>query len=444
MTVLSTLAENRSNHRYLDLTAVTAICVRVLQEYPTTLACLKPALNVLDTISSKEAVLRLSDHCSVLHNVLHINLGSGVLCEQVVHICKSVAQESHVFRVQCIKSGMLQDLLEALTHHSNHIQLLFSACDVFISLSKEPLLENSALRLTIIDYTLHFASASVFASDPTIIAFSLQALESVCCMSLGCMQFFMKKQGFMHLATLLEEFNTCSEVYTACCDLIGAVCAGYSASRDVLAAGIIPRIVSLLTINTEVSLQKLTPCFTALRTISYLSVDCVKGLISAKLVPILLHVITSETEEIPVLESMRLLYQISMVDEGCEQLLQESITEKVGQMLTTPKPEDDLAIKRDLLLQNLSAYSKKRSRSTIRNSHNTPASPLDLSSVLESPLMGIMDVLILLDRHSENEVLINLKRLDTLCAAGRYKNECLNDRIECGPFGSIWSRVKYV
>ena len=186
MTVLSTLAENRSNHRYLDLTAVTAICVRVLQEYPTTLACLKPALNVLDTISSKEAVLRLSDHCSVLHNVLHINLGSGVLCEQVVHICKSVAQESHVFRVQCIKSGMLQDLLEALTHHSNHIQLLFSACDVFISLSKEPLLENSALRLTIIDYTLHFASASVFASDPTIIAFSLQALESVCCMSLGC------------------------------------------------------------------------------------------------------------------------------------------------------------------------------------------------------------------------------------------------------------------
>lgn len=153
MTVLSTLAENRLNHRYLDLTAVTAICVRVLQEYPTTLACLKPALNVLETVSSKEAVLRLSDHCSVLHNVLQINLGSGVLCEQVIHICKPVAQESHVFRVQCIKSGMLQDLLEAVTRHSNHLQLLFSACDIFISLSEEPLLENSAL--TSHDHRLH-------------------------------------------------------------------------------------------------------------------------------------------------------------------------------------------------------------------------------------------------------------------------------------------------
>lgn len=419
MTVLSTLAENRLNHRYLDLTAVTAICVRVLQEYPTTLACLKPALNVLETVSSKEAVLRLSDHCSVLHNVLQINLGSGVLCEQVIHICKPVAQESHVFRVQCIKSGMLQDLLEAVTRHSNHLQLLFSACDIFISLSEEPLLENNALRLTIIDYTLHFASASVFASDPAFIALSLHTLEAVSCMSLGCMQFFVKKQGFMHLATLLDEFNTCPEVYTACCDLIGAVCAGYAASRDVLAAGIIPRIVSLLTANSEVPIQVLNPCFTALRAISYLSVDCVKGLLSAKLGPILLRVITSEDEEVAVLESMRLLYQISMVDEGCENLIQMNTAEKMELMRIIPKPEDDLAIKRDLLLQNLTAYSKKRSRSTIRNSHNTPVSPLDLSSVLESPLMGIMDVLVLLDRHSENEVLINLKRLDTLCAAGK-------------------------
>ena len=144
-----------------------------------------------------------------------------------------------------------------------------------------------------------------------------------------------------------------------------------------------------------------------------------KGLLSAKLGPILLRVITSEDEEVAVLESMRLLYQISMVDEGCENLIQMNTAEKMELMRIIPKPEDDLAIKRDLLLQNLTAYSKKRSRSTIRNSHNTPVSPLDLSSVLESPLMGIMDVLVLLDRHSENEVLINLKRLDTLCAAGK-------------------------
>ena len=62
MTILSSLAENRSFHRFLDLTAVTAICIRVLQEYPSTMVCLKPALNVLKTVSSNEPILRLTEY----------------------------------------------------------------------------------------------------------------------------------------------------------------------------------------------------------------------------------------------------------------------------------------------------------------------------------------------------------------------------------------------
>lgn len=442
MTILSSLAENRSYHRFLDLTAVTAICIRVLQEYPSTMVCLKPALNVLRTVSSNEALLRLSEYCTVFHIVLQTNLANGDICNQVIRICKPVIEISPVFRVQSIKCAFLQSMLEAITRHSNHLDMLFCACDVFISLSKEPLLEKNALRFVIIDYTLQFASSSIFSSDPAFIGASLQALQAVACMSLGCVQFFVKRQGFLHIATLLNEFGTCLDVVAACCGLITSLCALYAASRDVLSTGIIPRIVSVLPVSNA-SLGDFVLCFSALRAISALSVDCVKCLLSTRIVPILSNVLSKETNEAIIKESVQLLYQLSTVREGCDQLLEFKLSEKLQKLQENVRMEEEITSKVGSILVNLEAFSKKRMRSGTYSSYSAPSDPLDFSSVITSPLMGIMDVLVFLDRHSEAEVLTSLQQLRDLCET-RMGVPLLTHRIERGASGGIRNQRQFV
>ena len=430
MTILSSLAENRSFHRFLDLTAVTAICIRVLQEYPSTMVCLKPALNVLKTVSSNEAILRLSEYCTVFHVVLQTNLANCDICNQVIRICKPVIEVSPVFRSHSIKCAFLQNMLEAINRHSSHLDMLFCVCEIFTSLSKEPLLEKNALRFVIIDYTLQFASSSIFSSDPAFIGASLHALQAVACMSLGCVQFFVRRQGFLHVATLLSEFGTCLDVVTACCDLILSLCALYPSSRNVLSTGIIQRIVSVLPVNSA-SFGDFVLCFSSLRAISTLSVDCTKSLLSTRIVSILSNVVSKETNETIIKESVQLLYQLSTVREGCDQLQEFKLSEQLHKLRENVRVEAEIADRIDSILKNLETFSKKRLRSGTNSSYSAPSDPLDFSSVITSPLMGIMDVLVFLDRHTEAEVLASLQQLHELCRTRRVV--CLiTRRIECG------------
>ena len=249
-------------------------------------------------------------------------------------------------------------------------------------------------------------------------------------MSLGCVQFFVRRQGFLHIATLLSEFGTCLDVVTACCDLILSLCALYPSSRNVLSTGIIQRIVSVLPVNSA-SFGDFVLCFSSLRAISTLSVDCTKSLLSTRIVSILSNVVSKETNETIIKESVQLLYQLSTVREGCDQLQEFKLSEQLHKLRENVRVEAEIADRIDSILKNLETFSKKRLRSGTNSSYSAPSDPLDFSSVITSPLMGIMDVLVFLDRHTEAEVLASLQQLQDLCRTRRVV--CLiTGRIECG------------
>lgn len=420
--VLSALSDNPPYHRYLDMPAVTTICLRVLQEYPTTMACTARVLNVLKQLTTSEtATKRLRDQCHVLHAVLQDNLTTSELCEQVVFLMMMVTRVSHLFRVQCIQNGLLQLLLEVVARHGKNHHLLSHACHVFIELSKEAIFENNACRLTIIDYTLTFLSSSLFGRNTAFIALVLQTIKAVACISRGSIQYFVRKQGLMHLTTLLGQFVNCADVFAPCCDLLAAVCANYSASREILAIDLIPNIVTVLTSNPYETIDTLESCIQALRAIANLSIDCVKCLISSSLIQFLLQAVTADRKKSIVLESMIILYRMSLVDDGCQQLIQENAEGLLGEFPKSFSPEEKTRIQCEMLLSNLQLFMKKRGKSSHWSVPVTLTADLKgiTMTMFGSPLMVIMSGLMQVDGMSESDVLIHLRQLSTLCDDGK-------------------------
>ena len=382
--------------------------------------CVSRSLNVLKNLmDSADAVKRLKDQCHVLQSVLQENLTSINLCEQIVFIVMTIAKTSHHFRVQCIQNGLLPLLLDLIRRPNNNYTLVTYTYTTFIELSREVLFENNANRLKIIEHALHFGEGSSQLSDISLIVLALQVLRAIACTSRGSIQFFVKKQGLVHLTSLLERFGNIAEVFCPCCEVIAMVCANYTASREVLAVDLIPRIVNVLNNNPYEVLRTFKPCFRALRAISNLSFDCVRELISTSLVPYLLQSVNSTDREI-VQEIMGILYRISLVDDGCQQLEQENAETMLSSRLTIEfSAEDQVIIHRDLLIQNVQEYTKKRSKST---HWSVTASEIKQSGIspigVDSRLLTVLGKMLCVDRMSESELLIHLKQLTTLCDDG--------------------------
>ena len=379
--------------------------------------CTVRSLNVLKNLTdSAEAVNRLKDQCQTLQSVLQQNLTSINLCEQIVFIMMTVAKVSHHFRVQCIQNGLLPLLLDLIRRPNSNHTLVTYTYTTFIELSQEVLFENNANRLKIIEHALHFVEGSVQSSEISLIILTLQVVRAIACTSRGSIQFFVKKQGLIHLTSLLETFGNNAEVFCPCCEVIAMICANYTASREVLAVDLIPRIVNVLNNNPYEVLRTFKPCLRALRTISNLSFDCVRELISTSLVPYLLQSVNSTDREI-VQESMGILYRISLVDDGCQQLEQEDAETVLSSQLTIEfSAEDQVIIHRDLLIQNIQEYTKKRSKSTHWSTTVSEAKQSEFSPIGVDPrLLTVLGGMLHVNGMSESEILIHLKQLTTLC-----------------------------
>ena len=413
MALLNRILDVKTYRRANDLPAITAVTLSVLREQNAIGSVIVPTLMVLEKYTSEEAAHYLSESCSVLHMLLQSNLGVSEVCEHLCTIVKVICDESHVFRMQCIQCGLLESILEAVKYHSNHVALLYDVCDIIIILSDETALDTIACRFDVVNLLLHFLSSS-FMSDLSFITLALQALHSIVCLSESMIDHFIKKQGLAYLCHIIEENDTCIEVMTACNEFLFSLASQYDITRDVIATGLIPVLLSTITVNEEKDPVLLLPAYQALRSLSCISIDCTRSLIGSHSIPVFVGTLKkTPVNEKVAMECVWILYQCSTTQEGCEELQQCDVEEVLHGLDPSIKPDHDIAIKRDMLLQNLQ-FARKQYSSSL---HSTYAQPVvnDISHLVDSPLLQIMNTLVKCAEYPAIEVLISLKRLKTLC-----------------------------
>lgn len=446
MVLLGRVLDVRSYRRANDLAAITAVTVSVLREQAEMSSVVVPTLMVLERYTAAEAAHYLADSCAVLHAVMKKNMTTGDVCDHLCNLIKLVCGESRAFRVQCIQCGLLESVLEAVKYHSNHASFLFNVCDILILLAEEPALDAMACRFDVVSLLLHFLSSS-FMSDPSFIALSLQALHAVVCLSASMAEHFAKKQGLTYLCHVLEDNNTSLEVVTAGAEFLASLASQYDIARDVIATGLIPALLRVLAVNRARSPADLLACFQTLRALACLSIDCVKTLLAAQAVSTLVATLRSlaapatanqtvnqtagavsqtadqtagqtadqTADDQVTTECVWVLYQCSTTQEGCEELQRCGVEAALQGLSPAIAPDHDIAIKRDLLLQNLAIARRQHAVSPRSVQPPVQSGPNDLSHLVDSPLLQIMHTLVKCGEHAPMDVLISLKQLKTLC-----------------------------
>ena len=427
MVLLGRVLDVRSYRRANDLAAITAVTMSVLREQEAISSVVVPTLMVLERYTAAEAAHYLAESCAVLHAVMKKNMAAGDVCDHLCNLIKLICGESRTFRVQCIQCGLLESVLSAVKYHSNHASFLFNVCDILILLAEEKALDVIACRFDVVNMLLHFLSSSIL-NDPSFIALSLQALHAVVCLSESMVEHFAKKQGLTHLCHVLEDNSTSLEVVNACTEFLASLASQFDISRDAIATGLVPTLLHVLQVNRDRSPGDLLACFQTLRALACLSIDSVKTLIASQAVPALVATLRSlasssanasndqpgvPADDQVTTECVWVLYQCSITQEGCEELQRCDVEAVLQGLSPAIAPDHDIAIKRDLLLQNLKIARRQHAASPIFV--RTAPVPNDLSRLMDSPLLQIMETLVKCGDHASMDVLISLKQLKTLC-----------------------------
>lgn len=436
LAVLAVLAENRARCAFVDLNAVTAICLRVLQQHLHTLSCLLPALEVLCCLTSPDALKRLENEgILVLQKVLCENVECGDVCEYIACIVRSACTNNPVLRMQSSQAGIVQNLLHAALLHSNRAAFLYDALEVCVTLLGDPAAIVTSTHLTAIDVALHCMGIALFATNASFALLVLRMLKVVAATSAKSAQHFVRKQGLGFLASCLHAQLGDREIGCACCDVLSAVCSVRDIGRDVLAAGLLPRVLALLAPPPPPA--QLFSVVHALRVFACLSIDCVQALVAAAAVRRVLATRAQwAAEEALATECVWLLYRLASVEEGCAEMVACNVESVLQPLEAFAARGHDLEAKRLLLLQNLQLYRRRSARSPARSARKEePAAPTTFS--FESPLIHITMALLHPEQHDAAKMLVALKSLETLCAASVPVEEMLQLDVEAMLFSLL-------
>lgn len=412
MLLLSTVAEQKHTTRYVDLTAVSALCICVLKEYQDTVSCVVPSLMILEELNGKDSLERLKDECSVFATLLSANEENGEVCEHVFRVLRMVCEVSHVFRLQFIQSGNIQELCRCFVNHSSRSAVLFDFCGLLIELTRETEFDYIPGRYNVIDILLKLISHN--ADDSSSLCAILSALQSVVCVSPLCISHFMKKQGLVVLSSLIDSLNESLDVVNECCSFAFDIVSQINISKEIISTNLISHIVNTLETASHECPSQLLPCYRCLRGVSCLSIDCLKAIQTAGGIEILADGLKEKPYD-PILlkEIIWCLYQCTLLPNCCTECERDDIVASLKAITVCSPPEDDYSIKFDLLMQSLTALSYA---STPRKA-NQDRVPFDMADALKSPLVTIMSQLLQLNTITKSNLIINLKRLNTLCSS---------------------------
>lgn len=428
MNLLSIISQQKNYKSYVDLTAVTALCVHVLKEYKDTISCVLPSLILLGNHHSKESLERMNNDCYVFHDLLKSNEKNGEICEYLFCILRRMCDTSHLFRIQFIQSNIIQDICRCFLHHSGRSTILFDFCSLLISISDETEFDNNPNRFMIIDILLKLISSD-YTYDNTYMIAILTSLQCITCVSYTCILHFMKKQGLVTLATLMESFKDCIPVATTCCTFVFNIVIQINISKEILSTNIIFHLFNILQCHLDVPLSDLLACFRCLRSISCLSIDCIKGIHSAGGVHLLAGFLKKKPYMPSVLKEIMLcLYQCTLLVGVFNEKDRDDIISSLKMIDITFPPEDDYSIKYDLLFQALSSLSF--SEETSKEHTGQTKLPVDYSSILNSPVVAVINSLLNCKNCTDSELIINLKRLETLCSSTLNKEELIQYGLE--------------
>lgn len=412
MLLLSTVAEQKHTTRYVDLTAVSALCVCVLKEYQDTVSCVVPSLMILEELDGKESLERLKDECLVFSALLSSNEENSEVCEHIFRVLRMVCEVSHVFRLQFLQAGIVQELCRCFVNHSSRSVILFDFCGLLIALTRETEFDSLPGRYNLIDVLLKLISH--YSDDCSSLCAILSALQNVVCVSPLCISHFMKKQGLVVLSSLIDSLGDSLDVVNECCSFVFEIVSQINISKEIISTNLISHIVNTLETASYESPSQLLPCYRCLRGVSCLSIDCLKAIQTAGGILILEDGLKEKPYD-PILlkEIIWCLYQCTLLPDCCTECERDDIVASLKAITVCSPPEDDYSIKYDLLMQSLTALSYA---STPRKA-NQDRVPFDMADALKSPLVTIISPLLQLNTITKSDLIINLKRLKTLCSS---------------------------
>lgn len=421
MKLLSVIAIQKNYQKYVDLLSVTGLSIRVLKQYHDTVSCVIPSLLILEHLNSKESLERLNEDCDIFGRLLKDNRNNSEVCEHCFCILRNVCEVSHIFRIQFLQGGILQECCSCLQTHSSRSSLLYNFCGLILAITEESEFENTPSRFDIIDLLLKLLSSSQYSNDCSFLKAMLLALQSVVCTSPVLISHFMKKQGLVVLSGLLHEFPNELLIIDVVTSFIFNIVIQINIAKEIISTGVIPRLLHILQTITTQPIQFLS-CYRCLRGISCLNIDCVKEIQVSGGVDILVKGLEMKPYELSVLnEIIWCLYQCTILETTFTEEKRDLILNSLETIQIPSQPEDDFAILFDLLKDALinMTFDTKETEKKQKNE----LKPLDISTMLKSPLLNIMNSLIRIENVSETDIIINLKRLNTLCSSHIDKTE---------------------
>lgn len=252
MELLAGVSDNHSHVKRLDQPAVDLLCFNVLRLYKNAIACVRPTLYLLRNLCKLNSVsCRLASELSSFMQLLSSNMKSLAECESLLVIILSIIQPNKNQCSSFIAHSGIDILLSVVQQYRSKNHILFIAVSILCAIAIHKLGERELIKIRAVDLSIRIAVEANNVNDLTLTKRALFALTKLVQFSNELALEFVRPQGFVRMASLLDESDCDIGVLCECVNVVHAVCGVGNCPRELVSSGMIRKLVRICILYTK-------------------------------------------------------------------------------------------------------------------------------------------------------------------------------------------------